>query len=142
MKHFISLFAALAIAAASAAAVPAANDGNLNPNKTAVYSAVEEMPRFSGGGEEELMKWIADSLRYPAVAMEQGIEGRVVVRFVVRTDGTTSNFEIVRGKHPELDKEALRVVKTLPAFIPGKMNGDPVNVWYIMPVTFKLPAAD
>lgn len=141
MKHFISLFATLAIAAASAVAVPAANDGNLNPNKTAIYSVVEEQAHFPGG-QDALMKWIADSLRYPAVAMEQGIEGRVVVRFVVRTDGTTSNFEIVRGKHPELDKEALRVVKTLPAFIPGKMNGDPVNVWYYVPVTFKLPAAD
>lgn len=141
MKHVISFYAALALSAASLAAVPAAHNGNLNPNKTAIYSAVEEQARFPGG-EKALMKWVADSLRYPAAAMEQGIEGRVVVRFVVRADGTTSNFEVVRGKHPELDKEALRVVKTLPAFIPGKMNGDPVNVWYIMPVTFRLPAAD
>ena len=101
-----------------------------------VFNAVEQMPQFPGG-DAELMKHI-QKLKYPPVAMENNIQGRVVVQFVVTKTGKVGEVKVVRGKDPDLDKEAVRVVKTLPDFIPGKMNGQAVNVWYTLPITFKL----
>jgi protein TonB len=102
-----------------------------------VFTAVEQMPQFPGG-EAELMKYIQKNLKYPPVAMENNIQGRVVVQFVVTKTGKIGEVKVVRGKDPDLDKEAVRVVKSLPDFIPGKMNGQSVNVWYTLPITFKL----
>lgn len=102
-----------------------------------VFEAVEQMPQFPGG-DAELMKYISAHLVYPTLAAENGIQGRVVVKFVVKSDGTVGDIVIVRSKGPDLDKEAVRVVKTFPKFIPGRMNGQPVNVWFTLPVTFKL----
>ncbi|MDE6038360.1 MAG: energy transducer TonB [Paramuribaculum sp.] len=102
-----------------------------------VYDSVEQEPRFPGG-QTALLKYVADHLEYPAIARENGIQGRVIVGFVVKKDGSIGTVRIVRGKDPELDKEAVRVIKTLPRFTPGKMNGHPVNVWYTLPITFKL----
>jgi len=102
-----------------------------------VFTAVEQMPQFPGG-EAELMKYISKNLKYPPVAMENNIQGRVVVQFVVTKTGKIGEVKVVRGKDPDLDKEAVRVVKSLPDFIPGKMNGQTVNVWYTLPITFKL----
>lgn len=102
-----------------------------------VFNAVEQMPQFPGG-DAELMKHIQKNLKYPPVAMENNIQGRVVVQFVVTKTGKVGEVKVVRGKDPDLDKEAVRVVKTLPDFIPGKMNGQAVNVWYTLPITFKL----
>ena len=72
------------------------------------------------------------------MAMENGVQGRVVVQFVVTKDGSVGQVKVMRGKDPDLDKEAVRVVKSLPRFIPGKMNGQAVNVWYTLPISFKL----
>lgn len=102
-----------------------------------VFTAVEQMPQFPGG-ESALMQYISKNIKYPPVAMENGIQGRVVVQFVVTKTGKIGEVKIARGKDPDLDKEAMRVVKSLPDFIPGKMNGQAVNVWYTLPVTFKL----
>lgn len=102
-----------------------------------VFTSVEEMPKFPGG-ESELMKYIANHIAYPADAAEEGIQGKVVVQFVVARDGSIGEVKVLRGKHPSLDREALRVVRSFPRFIPGKMNGQPVNVWYTLPITFKL----
>ena len=102
-----------------------------------VFNAVEQMPQFPGG-DAELMKHIQKNLKYPPVAMENNIQGRVVVQFVVTKTGKVGEVKVVRGRDPDLDKEAVRVVKTLPDFIPGKMNGQAVNVWYTLPITFKL----
>ena len=102
-----------------------------------VFTAVEQMPQFPGG-EAELMKYIQKNLKYPPVAMENNIQGRVVVQFVVTKTGKIGEVKIARGKDPDLDKEAMRVVKSLSDFIPGKMNGQSVNVWYTLPITFKL----
>ena len=102
-----------------------------------VFTAVEQMPQFPGG-EAELMKYIQKNLKYPPVAMENNIQGRVVVQFVVTKTGKIGEVKVARGKDPDLDKEAVRVVKSLPDFIPGKMNGQAVNVWYTLPITFKL----
>ncbi len=107
------------------------------PVKEEIFTAVEQMPQFPGG-EAELLKWISNHIKYPTMAAENNIQGRVVVKFVVQKDGKVGEVVVLRGKDPDLDKEAVRVVKALPAFIPGKMNGQAVSVWYTVPINFKL----
>jgi protein TonB len=107
------------------------------PVKEEVFTAVEQMPQYPGG-EAELLKYIATHIKYPTMAAENNIQGRVVVKFVVKKDGNVGDVVVLRGKDPDLDKEAVRVVKTLPRFIPGKMNGQAVAVWYTLPINFKL----
>ncbi|MBA7488812.1 MAG: energy transducer TonB [Prevotella sp.] len=102
-----------------------------------VYQVVEQMPQFPGG-QAAMMKFIADSLRYPSVAFENGIEGRVIVKFVVDCKGKIVNPLVVRSVDPLLDREAIRLVKSMPKWIPGKQNGKPVNVVCFVPVRFKL----
>lgn len=107
------------------------------PEKEEVFRAVEQMPRFPGG-EAELMKYLSSHINYPTMAMENNVQGRVVVQFVVTKTGKIGEVKVVRSVDRDLDKEAVRVCKTLPDFIPGKMNGQAVNVWYTLPVSFKL----
>ena len=102
-----------------------------------VFDVVEQKPQFPGG-EAALLKYVADHIRYPADAQDNGVQGRVVVQFVVTKTGSIGEVKVVRGKDPSLDKEAVRVVKSLPKFVPGKMNGHSVNVWYTLPIQFKL----
>ena len=102
-----------------------------------VFTAVEQMPQFPGG-DAELYKFISQNLNYPAMAIENGVQGKVIVQFVVTKDGSIGNVKVVRSVDRDLDNEAIRVCKKLPKFIPGKQNGQPVNVWYTLPVTFKL----
>ncbi|MDE7027888.1 energy transducer TonB [Duncaniella freteri] len=102
-----------------------------------VFDVVEQKPQFPGG-EAALLKYVAEHIRYPAMAQENNIQGRVVVQFVVTKTGAVGEVKVVRGKDPDLDKEAVRVVKSLPKFVPGKMNGHAVNVWYTLPIQFKL----
>ncbi|KAA6299968.1 MAG: hypothetical protein EZS26_003888, partial [Candidatus Ordinivivax streblomastigis] len=102
-----------------------------------IHNLVEIMPGFPGG-EAELMKWLKDNIKYPPTAAEQGIKGRVVVRFVVRPDGSVDKVEIVRPLDPSLDREALRVVKKMPKWLPGKQNGVAVHVYYTLPINFTL----
>ncbi len=107
------------------------------PVKEEIFTAVEQMPQFPGG-EGELLKYISTHIKYPTMAAENNIQGRVVVKFVVQKDGKVGEVVVLRGNDPDLDKEAVRVVKTLPNFIPGKMNGQAVSVWYTLPINFKL----
>lgn len=102
-----------------------------------VFESVEQNPQFPGG-DAALLKYVTDHIRYPSVAQENNIQGRVVVQFVVTKTGSIGQVKVVRSKDPDLDKEAVRVVKTLPKFVPGKMNGHAVNVWYTLPITFRL----
>jgi len=102
-----------------------------------VFSVVDEMPVFPGG-EVALMNWISANIQYPAKAMENGIQGRVSVRFIVKADGTIGDTEVSRPVHPELDKEAVRVVKSLPKFQQGKQKGKAVAVYYHIPVRFRI----
>lgn len=102
-----------------------------------VYDIVEVMPQYPGG-ENELMKFIAQNIRYPQEAFQAGVQGRVVVQFVVGTDGTVKDPIIKRSVSPELDAEACRVVTSLPAFTPGKKNGENVAVHYVIPIAFKI----
>ena len=98
---------------------------------------VEQKPEFPGG-EAAMYKWLGDNIVYPSAASEEGVQGRVVVEFVVGKDGSITNVRVVRARHPALDKEALRVVKAMPKWVPGRNNGQPVKVTYTLPVTFKL----
>lgn len=101
-----------------------------------VFSTVEQKPEFPGG-EIGLVNYIAKNIRYPESAKEKNIEGRVVARFVVNSDGTIGDVEIVRGIDPDIDAEAVRVIKSLPKFTPAKINDKPVSVWYTLPLMFK-----
>lgn len=107
------------------------------PEPEKIFTAVEEAPQFPGG-EAELYKYIGNHLNYPEMALQNNIQGRVTVQFVVEKDGSVGEVKVVRGKDPDLDKEAVRVVKSLPKFIPGKMNGQSVRVWYTLPINFKI----
>jgi len=108
-----------------------------DPDEEQIFKIVEKMPSFPGG-DVELMKFISNNIRYPVVAQENGIEGRVVVSFVVGKDGNITDAQILRGVDPNLDKEALRVVNSMPKWNAGEQRGKPVKVSYILPVTFKL----
>jgi periplasmic protein TonB len=101
------------------------------------FVVVEEMPMFPGG-DVELLKYISEHTNYPEVAKENNIQGRVIVRFCVTSKGGVNQVSVLKGVDPELDKEAVRVVGTLPAFKPGKQGGKPVPVWYMVPITFTL----
>ena len=102
-----------------------------------VFQSVEQMPQFPGG-EAALMKYLASHINYPPMAAENGIQGRVVVQFVVDKTGRVGEVKLARSVDKDLDNEAVRVCKSLPKFTPGRQNGQPVSVWYTLPVTFKL----
>ena len=106
--------------------------------KSEPYRSVEQMPRFPGG-EAALMKYIQAQIKYPPKAAKEGIEGRVVVQFVVEKTGDVGEVKVLRSIEKNIDREAIRVIKLLPKFTPGRQNGQAVAVWYTLPVTFKLP---
>jgi TonB family protein len=120
-------------------------DSNLTPlNDTSrlgaagsVFTFVEENPQFPGG-EAGLIRFLQTNIVYPQNALEQKIQGKVLLRFVVNEDGSVSDVKVVRSVCPDLDREAWRVVKLLPRFIPGKRNGQPVKVYFNLPIVFKL----
>jgi len=105
--------------------------------KPQIFNHVEVMPSFPGG-DAAMMKWLTENINYPTIAAEQGISGRVVLRFVVKPDGSIDEVEVVKSLDPSCDKEAQRVVKKMPRWIPGKQNGNPVYVYYSLPVLFRL----
>lgn len=102
-----------------------------------IFFIVEDMPEFPGG-EVGLRKWIAANVKYPAIARENDIQGKVFVRFAVGANGTVDKVQVVRGVDPLLDAEAIRVVKMLPKWKPGMQRGKPVSVWYTVPINFQL----
>lgn len=102
-----------------------------------VFFIVEDMPEFPGG-EMALRTYIANAIKYPVIAQENGIQGKVYVTFVVGKDGSVTNATIARGVDPSIDKEALRVINSLPKWKPGKQRGKPVNVSYTVPINFQL----
>lgn len=102
-----------------------------------VFDVVEQQPQFPGG-MGALNQWLGSNIKYPAMAVENGIEGRVIVQFVVERDGSVSGVHVVRGVDSSLDREATRVVAQMPKWIPGKQNGSAVRVKYTVPVTFRL----
>jgi len=102
-----------------------------------VYSAVEKMPQFPGG-ENALFQLISNSIHYPPIEGDFGVQGKVIVRFIITKTGSIRDVEIVRSLENYFDKEAVRVIKNLPVWIPGEHDGKKVAVYYTIPVTFKL----
>lgn len=102
-----------------------------------IFTVVETMPQFPGG-DAALLQFLAKSIKYPVIAQENGIQGRVICAFVVNRDGSIVDAEVLRGVDPSLDKEALRVINTMPKWSPGKQRGKPVRVKYTVPITFRL----
>jgi periplasmic protein TonB len=112
-------------------------DNSGNAGESEIFVIVEDMPEFPGG-EVALRKWIAEHIKYPVIAAENGIQGKVYVQFVVDKDGGISNARVARGVDPSLDQEALRVVNSLPKWKPGMQRGKPVRVSYTVPINFQL----
>ena len=114
---------------------------DLEENKVAIEEkpmvGVEQMPEFPGG-EAELMRFLSENVHYPTSASEMGIEGRVILRFVVSKTGEVSQVEVIRGLDPACDKEAVRVVKMMPKWIPGRQNGRNVPVYFTLPIKYQL----
>ena len=102
-----------------------------------VFDVVEVMPQYPGG-QIAMMKYIMENMKYPKQAMKEGIQGRVAVRFIVEKDGSISDVKPILSVHPLLNKEAVRVVKSMPKWTPGKQNGKPVRVRFNLPIMFKL----
>lgn len=102
-----------------------------------VFTVVDEMPDFPGG-QNELLKFLANSVKYPIIAQENGIQGRVIAAFIVEKDGSIRNVEVIKGIDPSLDQEAVRVLSEMPNWTPGKQRGQAVAVKYTVPVTFRL----
>ena len=102
-----------------------------------VFDVVEQMPSYPGG-MGALMQYLSSNIKYPVIAEENGIQGRVICTFVVERDGSITDVKIAKSVDPSLDKEAMRVVSSMPKWIPGKQNGSAVRVKYTLPVTFRL----
>ncbi len=112
---------------------------NYDASNDEVFHSSGHMPSFPGG-DVALMKFIKDNMIYPYEALKNRIEGKVIIQFVVTKTGKVGKVKVVRSVNKELDQEAVRLIKMLPDFSPGRNNvGEPVNVWYILPVIFKLP---
>ena len=114
------------------------DDKEENVADNSIYETVEQMPEYPSGGTAGLMNFISKNLKYPTICQESGVQGRVVVSFVVNKDGSTTDFRIIRSVDKYLDKEALRVLNGMPKWKPGKQKGVPVRVRYTVPINFKL----
>ncbi len=102
-----------------------------------IFQVVEKMPSFPGG-DSQLFKFLNENVKYPVIAQENGVQGRVICQFVVNRDGSIVDVEVVRSVDASLDKEAIRVIKSMPKWSPGQQRGKPVRVKYTLPVNFRL----
>ena len=102
-----------------------------------IYETVDQMPGYPNG-MAGIMQYLSENVRYPATAQENGIQGRVLVRFVINTDGSVTDAKVIRSVDPDLDKEAVRVVSSMTKWRPGKLNGKAVRVAYTLPIMFRL----
>ena len=100
-----------------------------------IFVVVEDMPQFPGGN---VQRWISKNVKYPILAQENGIQGKVFIQFVIEKDGSITDVKVMRGVDASLDKEAIRVVKSMPKWKPGKQRGKPVRVSYTLPINFQL----
>ena len=126
-----------ATAAQQEAYVPPAVVEEEEESEQQIFTVVEKMPEFPGG-MAALMKYLANAIKYPVIAQENGIQGRVSCSFVINKDGSIVDAVVLRGVDPSLDKEALRVINAMPKWKPGEQRGKPVRVKYTVPVTFRL----
>jgi protein TonB len=108
-----------------------------NQSKDIVFDVVENMPEFPGG-QDSLISFLMHTVKYPKEAMSKGIQGRVLAKFIVEKDGQVSTPQVIKSVYPALDEEALRVIRCMPRWKPGKQNGKEVRVFFTLPVTFRL----
>lgn len=106
-------------------------------DENGIFHVVEEQPQFPGG-MAALMEYLKKNVRYPVICKEQGLQGRVIVQFVVNPDSTIPDAQVIKPVNPHFDKEALRVVNAMPKWVPGKIRGKTVRVRFTVPVTFRL----
>ncbi len=111
-------------------------------NGNTIYEVVEQMPEFPDGGQSGLMDYLKKNIQYPEAAKKAGVQGRVILQFVVDKDGSIDNVSVLRGVNPDLDKEAIRVVSHMPNWKPGMQKGKPVKVKYTVPIAFSLPSEE
>lgn len=148
-KRFLSIVAVTAIGLGAAIAGDLTSITASDVTATAeqsqtfgtIYDEPEEKASFRGG-HPALTKWLCDNLRYPEIALEDGVQGNVTVKFVVERDGSITNPVVTESVDKYLDKEALRVVRTMPKWIPGKNNGEVVRSYYVLDVIFKLKGTE
>ncbi len=107
-----------------------------DPDK--IYETVEEMPNWKDGGTAGLYKYISDNLQYPKIAQKEKVQGKVFVRLTIEKDGSVSAIQVIRSLSPETDKEVVRVIQSMPKWSPGKMKGEPVRTYFVLPITFRL----
>ena len=131
----VGLFLVATLVASATGNLPAGDVRGTTGHGDEVYLSVDRMPAFPGG-EAALMTYLRDNISYPPEAEEKNIQGKVIVQFVVDSAGYVGDVKVVRSVDPNLDREAVRVIQTLPQFIPGARLGKPVNVWYTLPVNF------
>lgn len=112
-------------------------DSSRTSDTTEALTFVEVMPVFPGG-QDAMLKFIATHTIYPSDAIKKNIQGKVYVRFIVKSDGSVRNISVIRGVHTSLDAEAVRVVQSMPNWIPARQNGKPVNVQFTLPINFSL----
>ena len=108
------------------------------PEEQTIFEVVEQMPEFPNGGMAGLMQYLSKNIKYPTIAQENGTQGRVTVQFVVNRDGSIVDAKVLRGVDPYLDKEAIRVISSMPKWKPGMQRGKAVRVKYTVPVMFRL----
>ena len=108
------------------------------PEEQTIFEVVEQMPEFPNGGMAGLMQYLSKNIKYPTIAQENGTQGRVTVQFVVNRDGSIVDAKVLRGVDPYLDKEAIRVISSMPKWTPGVQNGKKVRVKFTVPVSFRL----
>ena len=108
------------------------------PEEQTIFEVVEQMPEFPNGGMAGLMQYLSKNIKYPTIAQENGTQGRVTVQFVVNRDGSIVDAKVLRGVDPYLDKEAIRVISSMPKWKPGMQRGKAVHVKYTVPVMFRL----
>lgn len=118
--------------------VPPVQTVEEEPDEQIIFEVVEKMPEFANGGMAGLMQYLSKNIKYPTIAQENGTQGRVTVQFVVNRDGSIVDAKVLRGVDPYLDKEALRVINSMPKWKPGEQRGKPVRVKYTVPVAFRL----
>ena len=135
-RHYSSTYPVVKIPKQEIKEVTPTKNSKISKSKK-IYDVVDEMPVFPGGNGA-LLEYLATHVKYPVVAQENGVQGRVIVSFVVERDGSITDVRVVRSVDPSLDREAARVVSSMPRWTPGKQNGSAVRVKYNVPVMFKL----
>lgn len=110
-------------------------------DRALTLAQVEEKPKFQNGEPNAFVRWIYSELKYPEQAVKENLEGKVVMQFTISKDGSVTNVKVMRGSHPALDEEAVRVIQNCPKWEPAKVKGEPVDVVYTMPVVFKMQKA-